>query len=266
MAKMPVLFIGHGSPMNIILDNEYTRSLARLGALLPRPKMIAVISAHWLTQGTAVTAAEKPRIIYDFYGFPKALYDISYPCPGGIASSLQLSEVINKEKLKLDDQWGIDHGAWAVLKHMYPAADIPVVEISLDQTKSGKFHYELGKKLISLREEGVLVIGSGNIVHNLYQANFENLDAKPYSWAVEYDQAVKRCLLEQNHEALIEYEKLTPSAALAVPTNEHYLPLLYTLALQKAEDKISFIYEGMQNASISMRCIYIGEDADNFYK
>lgn len=263
MKKMPLLFIGHGSPMNIILDNGYTRSLKRLGSLLPKPKAILVVSAHWLTKGSFITFAKEPNIIYDFYGFPKELYEMKYPCPGGAAYSEQLPNVMAATGIQATMEWGLDHAAWAVLKHMYPQADIPVMELSLDYTKPAQYHYELGRKLSLLREEGILIIGSGNIVHNLRRIEMET-EAKPYSWAVTYDETVKVCLTERNHSALIHYETLNPDASLAVPTNEHYLPLLYVLGMQGETESLSFTYEGIQNASISMRCLYIGENAKAF--
>lgn len=250
--KMPILFIGHGSPMNIIADNGYTRSLAELGQRLPRPQAIAVVSAHYMNRGTYITNAATPETLYDFYGFPAELYRVTYPCPGSPALAARVEELTGGAVMG-HDKWGIDHAAWAVLTHMYHQHDIPVVEISLDVGKSPQEHYDLGKKLAPLRDEGVLVIGSGNIVHNLSVIKFADMYGPPYPWAVEFDAAVADLLQARDHRALINYEGL-PHARLAVPTSEHYLPLLYTIAMQDDDDELDVIYSEIQNASISMRC------------
>ncbi|MPL58349.1 4,5-DOPA dioxygenase extradiol [bioreactor metagenome] len=255
--KMPVLFIGHGSPINIVEDNSYTRSLAELGNTLPKPEAIVVVSAHWQTRQTYITAAKMPPTIYDFYGFSEELYQIGYPCPGSpeIASLVQ---GITKGQVYGDSQRGIDHAAWAVLKHMYPNADIPTLEMSLDLRKSPQDHYEMGKKLAPLRQEGVLIVGSGNIVHNLARSDFSRLYGnETYPWAAENDKLVAEALMSRDHERLIHYENL-PYAAMAVPTNEHYLPMLYAIALQEETDHLKFTCTDMQNASISMRSFIIG--------
>lgn len=257
MKKMPVLFLGHGSPMNIVIENQFTKSLVQLGKTLPVPRAILVVSAHWQTRGTFITAGKTPEIIYDFYGFPQQLYDVTYPCPGAFDQIQECSDVFKNAGINYDDERGLDHAAWAVLKHMYPNGDIPVMELSLDHKKTPQEHYELGRKLAPLREEGVLIIGSGNIVHNLRLVDW-NMDAKPYDWAVNFDEVVKKCILEKNHEALIAYEKLGHDGAQSIPTNEHYLPMLYSLALQEENEDVAFSYEGFQNASISMRGFLIG--------
>lgn len=259
--KMPALFLAHGSPMNAVSQNHFTDSLQQLAKRIPVPKAIMVISAHWLTQGPRVTCGETPRTIHDFYGFPRELYQIDYPCPGSPHYSTVAKTLANKHHICCDDSWGIDHAAWSVLRHIYPHADIPVFELSLDYTQPAEYHYQLAKELAPLREQGVLCVGSGNIVHNLYQADFANFNAEPYAWAVEFDQAVKNSLLSANHKALVHYESLTKNAGLAVPTNEHYLPMLYSLALQEHGETLSFVYEGFQNASVSMRSFIIGEKA-----
>lgn len=248
---MPVLFIGHGSPLNIIEDNSYTRSLVDLANQLPIPKAIVVISAHWQTDKTHISSSPTPQTIYDFYGFPDELYQIKYNCPGSpeIAAFVQQ---ITQEEIRCEPNQGIDHAGWAVLNHMYPHANIPTLEISLDVNKSALEHYRLGKKLAPLREEGVLVIGSGNIVHNLSRINFSSLYGEVYPWAAEYDGQVAKALITQNHSSLIDYQKF-PYANIAVPTNEHYLPMLYTIALQKETDKLRFTCTDIQNGSISMR-------------
>lgn len=262
--KMPVLFVGHGSPMNIISDNSYTRSLAALGKSLPRPKAIMVISAHWLTPGTFVTCMERPRTIHDFYGFPAELYKIRYASPGSPDEAKFIVESAQKVSIGCNSDWGLDHASWAVLKHMYPAADIPVFEMSLDYSfnewhpKSIQYHYDLAKELAGLRKRGVLIIGSGNIVHNLAMIDFENTDAGPFEWAKGFDEQVKKNLVDENHEDLIHYRKMGKTATLAVPTLDHYLPMIYAIALQEKNEPLTFIHEGFQNASISMRCFRIG--------
>jgi 4,5-DOPA dioxygenase extradiol len=262
--KMPVLFIGHGSPLNIILKNDFTSALAKLGKELPKPEAIMVISAHWLTRGTYVTCMERPRTIYDFYGFPQELYEIEYPSPGAPGQAGLVKELIKKAPVKCNSDWGLDHASWAVLKHMYPEADIPVFEMSLDYSfnewnpKPLQYHYELASGLAGLREKGILIIGSGNVVHNLGLIDFRNMDAKTYDWAVEFDEKLKFNLLHKNHRELINYKDMGEEAYLAVPTLDHYLPMIYAIALQGKNEPLTFVYEGFQNASISMRCFMIG--------
>jgi 4,5-DOPA dioxygenase extradiol len=262
--KMPLLFIGHGSPLNIILDNSFTQSLAAWGKRLPRPRAIMVISAHWLTAGTFVTCMDKPRTIHDFYGFPDELYKISYKSPGAPVEAQFASSAVRNAEVQCNLDWGLDHGSWAVLKHLYPAADIPVFELSLDYTfnewqpKPLQYHYELAAELAGLRKRGVLIIGSGNIVHNLGRIDFHNMEAEPYPWAVEFDEQVKECLRSGSHWELLQLEKLGKSAALGVPTLDHYLPMIYVLGLQEKGEPLTFTHEGFQNGSISMRCFQIG--------
>ena len=263
-SRMPVLFIGHGSPLNIILDNSYTRSLAALGADLPKPKAILVVSAHWLTKGTFVTCTERPRTIHDFYGFPDELYTLRYPSPGAPGEARRVIETVKKVKVSCGNEWGLDHASWAVLIHLYPDADIPVFEMSLSYTfnewhpKPLQYHYDLAKELSELRRSGVLVIGSGNIVHNLGMLDFENIDASTFDWAGEFDGKVKAHLESGNHAELIHYRNMGPSALLAVPTLDHYLPLIYAIALQEKDEPLTFVHEGFQYGSISMRCFRIG--------
>ncbi len=262
--KMPALFIGHGSPMNCILDNSYTQSLRALGRSLPRPEAIMVVSAHWLTAGTFVGCMARPETIHDFSGFPDALYALRYPSPGAAATARAVTELVRNAQVRCRDDWGLDHAAWAVLRHMYPEADVPVFEMSLDYSfnewhpKPLRYHYDLGKELAALRRRGVLILGSGNIVHNLGMLDFENIDAEPFAWAEEFDAAVKDRLESGDHEGLLDLEALGPSAALAVPTLDHYLPLLSIVALQEKDDPLTFPHEGMQHGSISMRCVRIG--------
>jgi 4,5-DOPA dioxygenase extradiol len=263
--KMPVLFIGHGSPMNIIADNDFTRSLVKLGKDLPQPRAILVVSAHWLTTGTFVTCEEKPKTIHDFFGFPEELYRIHYPSPGSPADARLITEKVKTPTVKCSTEWGLDHASWAILKHMYPKADIPVIEMSLDYPpyddgggKTLRYYYDLAKQLTFLREKSVLIIGSGNIVHNLNAADYEYTNAKPYDWAVEFDEQVKSNLLNRNHEALLDFHHLTPAAVLSAPTLDHYMPMIFAIALQGKGDDLTFTYEGFQNASVSMRCFKIG--------
>jgi 4,5-DOPA dioxygenase extradiol len=262
--KMPVLFIGHGSPMNIVLKNGYTQCLTDLGKTMPTPRAILVISAHWLTDGTFVTCAPKPKTIYDFYGFPDELYRLTYPAPGSPADAQLITTLVKTPVVKCDTAWGLDHATWAVLRHMYPAANIPVLEMSLDYSPyngwnrpSLQYFYDLAKQLAPLREKGVLIIGSGNIVHNLRVIDMD-IDAKPYDWAVEFDEKVKRSLLEKNHSVLLDCQNTDRATALAVPTLDHYLPMLFAAALQEKDEKLEFVHEGFQNRSISMRCFKIG--------
>ncbi len=253
--RMPALFVGHGSPMNGIEENVFTRSWTQLALNIPEPKAILVISAHWLTEGTFVHIAQKPKTIHDFWGFPKELYDLAYPCPGAPAYA-QATRKILSDDTKTDMDWGIDHGAWIVLHRMYPEADIPVFQMSIDISKPSQFHYELGKQLSPLREKGVLIMGSGNIVHNLGRIDF-NEDAKIFDWAQEFDEVASLLIKKQDHKALIDYEKLGHVAALSIPTPDHYWPLLYTLGLQQKGEEASFPVVGMAHGSISMRSVLI---------
>ena len=262
--KMPVLFIGHGSPENLVLDNSFTRSLTALGKSLPKPKAIMVISAHWLTGGTFVTCMDRPRTIYDFYGFPKELYEMTYPSPGGPEEAAIAIKAVRKTAMKCDMDWGLDHASWAVLKHMYPRADIPVFEMSLDYSfnewhpRPVQYHYDLASELSELRKRGILIIGSGNIVHNLGVLDFENIDAEPFDWAAEFDEKVKANLLNGNHRDLVHYSNMGRTSTLAVPALDHYLPMIYAVALREKNEPLSFVHEGFQYGSVSMRCFQVG--------
>lgn len=254
--KLPALFIGHGSPMNAILDNSYTRALKKFADKIERPKAILVVSAHWQTRGTYITYKDEPTQIYDFYGFPKQLYDIKYEPKNCKKYSKIILEELKDENIKPTNDWGLDHAAWAVLVHMYPKADIPVIEMSLNILLDEESHYNLGKKLYKLREKGILVIGSGNIVHNLMKFK-EKIDAEPFNWAIAFDKYISDAIINKQHDKLVNYKSVGRAAQLAVPTDEHYLPLLYVLAMQQENDSIEFEYEGIQNGSMSMRCIKI---------
>jgi 4,5-DOPA dioxygenase extradiol len=253
--KMPVLFVGHGNPMNVIEDNEFSRAWETAGKTLPRPKAIICISAHWVTRGTLVTAVDRPRTIYDFYGFPPEMYEIRYDAPGAPDLAAQLRRVIKKTEVRPDLEWGLDHGTWTVLKRMFPQADVPVIQLSLDATREAGFHYELGRQLKELREEGVLIIGSGNIVHNLRMARF---DESAYTWAVEFDQRIAQWITQNEHDPIVHYEKGDQAAALAINTAEHYVPLLYSLALKDEDEPVSFFADKVMGGSISMRSVRIG--------
>ena len=253
--KMPVLFIGHGSPMNAIEENEFSQSWEAISQTMPQPKAILCISAHWETASTQVTAMAHPKTIHDFYGFPRELNEMQYPAPGSPELAEKVCQLLAAEHVTADQSWGLDHGAWSVLARMYPQAEVPVVQLSLAQTRDGQLHYELGKKLAPLREEGVLILGSGNIVHNLRLMSFEG---EPYLWAVEFDQQAKAWIESKNHSRLIHFQELGRSAALAINSAEHFLPLMYILALQQIGEEAAFYCEAMSLGSFSMRCVRFG--------
>jgi 4,5-DOPA dioxygenase extradiol len=257
-SQMPVLFVGHGNPMNALADNAFTRKLTNWGiSFAEKPKAILMISAHWQTKGTHVMISAKPRTIHDFGGFPEQLYKVQYLAPGSPGFAREAKQLITSTSVMEDDQWGLDHGTWTVLKHMFPMADIPVFQLSIDFTKPPQYHYNLAQELRTLRKKGVLIIGSGNIVHNLYQIEFDE-NAKPYDWAIEFDETVKSKLQAKEYESLINYPLLGRTASLSVPSNDHYLPMLYSLGLTDKKEMLAFTYEEIQNASISMRCFQIG--------
>jgi len=254
---MPALFVGHGSPMNAIEDNEFCQAWIEAGRSLPRPQAILCVSAHWETSGTQVTAMEQPRTIHDFGGFPPALYAQQYPAPGSPALARLVQETVKDVRIDLDASWGLDHGAWSVLIRMFPQADIPVVQLSLDTTQPPAFHYALGQALRPLRNRGILIVGSGNVVHNLRAARLDD-EHGAYDWAREFDATARRLIVARDHQALVNYERLGPSARLAIPTHEHYLPLLYVLSLQEPGDEVSFFAERIVYYALSMRSLRIG--------
>ncbi len=254
--QMPAFFIGHGNPMNALYDNTFTKALSHSVVGIPKPKAILVVSAHWQTKGTFVTSMIAPKTIHDFGGFPKELFAVEYPAPGSPEFAKQVIQQVKSTTIQDDHDWGLDHGAWTILKHMYPNADIPVFQMSLDYAKSAQWHYELAKELNVLRSKGLLIVGSGNIVHNLGRVSWEDPNAK-YDWSIEFDEKVKSDLLKRDHTDLINYEKIGKSALLSVPTNEHYLPMLYAAALQQKNENVNFVYEGIEMGSISMRCFKI---------
>lgn len=257
-ARMPVLFIGHGSPMNAIENSSFTHVLSECGQRLPKPSAIVAISAHWMTaDGTGVTANAHPKTIHDFGGFPQALFDMQYPAPGQTALAAQVKEMLSPiAHLTMD--WGLDHGTWSVLHHLYPKADIPVIQVSMDQTKDGNYHYSVGQRLASLRDQGVLIIGSGNVVHNLrYVENIPERGTASALWAQQFDDAVKEALANRNDQLLTEYQRM-PGAARSVQTPEHYWPLLYILGAGHADGAPKTIYESFQLGTLSMRCVQFG--------
>lgn len=257
--KQPVLFIGHGNPMNAITDNGYTQALKKISENIDRPKAILVISAHWQTKGTNITVSDDPRQIYDFYGFPEELYNVVYQPSGKKELSEEIIKTLTKENISVTgaEYWGLDHGAWAVLTHIYPEGDIPVLQMSLDMDLDELSHYNIGKELSFLRDMGVLIIGSGNIVHNLREMNHETL-SEPHPWAVEFDKYIADAVAEVRHENLISYKKAGECAEQSLPTDEHYLPLLYVVAMQEEGEKIEFLFEEIHHSSLSMRCLRIG--------
>ena len=256
--RMPALFLAHGSPMNIIERNAFTEALAQMPRDLPHPEGIVVISAHWQSRGTRVTCTEHPRTIHDFVGFPEELYRIGYPAPGSPRLARRVQEVLGLDESSGDQQRGLDHGAWSVLYHMYPMAFTPVVQLSLGVSLTPAERMHMGGRLLPLRDEGILIIGSGNVVHNLRMVDFDNEDARPYKWAEAFDGWVDRCLTSGRLDDLARYEDLAPSAELAVPTDEHYTPLLYVAGLRQPDEPVVTVFAGFQNASLSMRCVRVG--------
>jgi 4,5-DOPA dioxygenase extradiol len=259
--KMPVLFVGHGNPMNAISENEFVTGWRNVAKNLPKPKAILCISAHWETNGTMVTAMKSPETIHDFGGFPKELFETKYPAPGSPELALETKNTIKKTVVGLDEKWGLDHGTWSVLKPMFPKADIPVIQLSLDYNQSPRDHYELAKELSALRNKGVLIVGSGNMVHNLGMvkaASMQDLDKEyGYDWALEMNDIFKTKIKEHDHTALINYESLSKSAKLAIPTREHYLPLLYILALQEKNEQTTFFNDKALAGSLTMTSVLI---------
>ncbi|HEX3251653.1 MAG TPA: 4,5-DOPA dioxygenase extradiol [Pyrinomonadaceae bacterium] len=256
--SMPALFFGHGNPMNALQQNVWTEGWSALGAAVPTPRAILCISAHWYLPATLVTAMRAPRTIHDFGGFPRELYDVQYPAPGDPELASRIRDLLVPINVRFDEQWGLDHGTWSVLRHVFPNADVPVVQLSIDETQPAEFHYETGKQLVSLRDEGVLVIGSGNLVHNLHAYAWGRHEIEPLNWAMRFEERVRKLLETGNHGPLINYETLGPDAILAAPTPDHYLPLLYIAAMQRKDDQISFPVEGYDGGSISMLSVRIG--------
>jgi 4,5-DOPA dioxygenase extradiol len=253
----PVLFVGHGSPMNAIEQNEFTNGWQNVSRSLPKPSAILCISAHWETKGTFVTAMEKPSTIHDFGGFPQQLFDVQYPAPGSPELAAETQNLIEKTAVGLDNSWGLDHGAWSVIKHFFPEADVPVIQLSLDYRQDAQYHYDLGKQLAALRNKGILIVGSGNMVHNLRMIDWQKPDAG-FDWAQEANSTFKKLISSNDHQQLINYKKLGREIELSVPSPEHYLPLLYTLALKTDKEEVSFFNDKSVMGSISMTSVKIG--------
>jgi 4,5-DOPA dioxygenase extradiol len=256
--RMPAVFFGHGNPMNALSENRYSEGWRRLGEAVPRPVAILSVSAHWYIDETAVTAMEKPKTIHDFGGFPQELYEVLYPAPGNPALANAVRNILSPIPVRPDQRWGLDHGTWAVLCHVFPRADIPVIQLSIDATQPAAFHYEIGKRLAPLRDKGVFIIGSGNLVHNLHAYAWGGHASEPYDWAIRFEKQVRTLLLSSDHASLIACEDLGPDAMLSVPTPDHYLPLLYIIALQREGERISFPVEGIDGGSVSMLAVQIG--------
>jgi 4,5-DOPA dioxygenase extradiol len=257
--RMPVLFMGHGSPMNAIEENEFVAGFRKMGEGIPTPNAIICVSAHWETKGTFVTAMEKPETIHDFGGFPQALFDVQYPAPGSPQLAKEAKGAITKTTVGLDDKWGLDHGAWSVIKHLYPKADVPVIQLSLDYSQPAQYHYELAKELAALRKKGILIIGSGNIVHNLGMLAWNKLNEAGYGfdWAIEANEKMKKSILSGDHAPLINFRSQGRAFDLAIPTPEHFLPLLYTLALQEKDEKVTLFNDKAVAGSLTMTSVKI---------
>jgi 4,5-DOPA dioxygenase extradiol len=255
---MPAIFFGHGNPLNALHDNAYARGWAALGAEIPRPKAVLCISAHWYLPATAVTAMPNPRTLHDFGGFPRELFEVQYPAPGSPELARRVAELLAPLPVAMDQSWGLDHGTWSVLVHVYPNADIPVVQLSIDETKPALWHYELARKLAPLRDECVLIIGSGNLVHNLHTYSWGKEAVAPYDWAVRFETQARALIAAGDFAPLVAYESLGRDAMLSAPTPEHYLPLLYVLGQYRAGDAIAFPVEGFDGGSVSMLSVRIG--------
>jgi len=255
---MPAIFFGHGNPMNAISKNSYTDGWSSVGRAIPRPRAVLAVSAHWYKPDCAVTINTMPRTIHDFGGFPKKLYEIEYPAPGSPELAQRVKELLAPVSVGFDESWGLDHGTWCVLMHVFPDADVPIVQLSIDERQLPQYHYKMGKWLAPLREEGVLVIGSGNLVHNLHTYAWGHHGAKPFDWAVRFEEQVKDLLLRGKDEKLVSYERLGQDALLSIPTPDHYLPLLYVIGLRDKGDTVSFPVEGVDGGSVSMLAVQIG--------
>ncbi len=255
---MPAVFFGHGNPMNALHQNAWTKGWAAIGSAIPRPSAILCISAHWYLPATRVTAMSSPRTIYDFGGFPQKLYEVEYPAPGDPELARRVRDLLAPIDVGLDEHWGLDHGTWSVLCHVFPDANVPVVQLSIDENQPAEFHYEIGKRLTPLRDEGVFVVGSGNLVHNLHAYAWGKHDVEALTWGVSFERRARELLETGNHLPLVNYESLGSDAMLSVPTPDHYLPLLYIAGLQREDDEVSFPVEGFDGGSISMLSVRIG--------
>ncbi len=255
---MPAIFFGHGNPMNALSDNEYTRSWAAIGLSIPRPKAILCVSAHWYVPAVGVTAMQRPRTIHDFGGFPKELFEFQYPAPGSPELAGRVNELLGGDAILDTTRWGLDHGTWSVLCHVFPDADIPIVQLSIAETKPSEWHYEFAQRLAPLRYEGVLVVGSGNLVHNLHTYAWGKQDVEPFDWAVRFEETARDLIISGDHTPLANYERMGKDALLSAPTPDHFLPLLYVLGVRREGDEVSFPIGGFDGGSISMTSIRIG--------
>jgi 4,5-DOPA dioxygenase extradiol len=255
---MPAIFFGHGNPMNALYRNAWTEGWAAIGSSVPKPKAILCISAHWYVPTLAVTSMERPRTIHDFGGFPRELFEYQYPAPGSPELAARVQQLLETEVYADERQWGLDHGTWSVLCHAFPDADVPVVQLSIDETQPAEWHYEIAKKLLPLREEGVVVIGSGNLIHNLHTYAWGKHDVEPFDWALRFEETARQLITSGDHQPLVNYGSLGKDALLSAPTPDHYLPLIYVLALRRTEDEVSFPVEGFDGGSISMTSVQIG--------
>ena len=257
---MPVLFIGHGSPMNGIEDNEFSRRWTQMAREIPTPAAVLVVSAHWFSKGTKITAMDFPETIHDFGGFPQQLFDVQYPAPGNPALAKETAALLHSAHVELDHDWGLDHGTWTIIRHMYPDAKIPVLQLSIDYTKSPQYHYDLAAELYELRKKGVLIIGSGNMVHNLRMVAWDKMNQPGfgYDWALSMNDKFKQLIADGNHQPLINFESLGSEGRLAIPTPDHYLPLLYTMGLKTSRDQVSFFNDQAVAGSLTMTSVKIG--------
>ena len=256
--RTPAIFFGHGNPLNALLDNAYTKAWSEMGARLARPRAILSISAHWYVPETAVTAMAAPRTIHDFGGFPQELYRVQYPAPGDPELASTVQRMLSPLEVRLDGQWGLDHGTWSVLCHVFPEADVPVVQLSIDETQPPAFHYDLGRRLRRLRDDGVLLIGSGDVVHNLHTYAWGGRPVEPFDWAVRFEAVARELIGKGQHAPLIDYGSLGPDALRSIPTPDHYLPLLYVLGAGHEDDAVTFPVEGMDGGSVSMLAVRLG--------
>ncbi|MGK2925483.1 MAG: 4,5-DOPA dioxygenase extradiol [Lysobacterales bacterium] len=265
---LPSLFLGHGNPMNAIRDTSYSRAWQSIGARIPRPRAVLAVSAHWYVAASAVTVSTAPRTLHDFGGFPDELYRVRYPAPGDPDLARRVRELLAPVDVALDGDWGLDHGTWSVLRHLYPAADVPVVQLSIDASQPPAFHFAVGQALAALRAEGVLIVGSGNVVHNLREYDWSGQGAKPQAWAARFEQEARSLIVADDPAPLIDYSRLGPDALRSVPTPEHYLPLLYVLGSRRPEDHVSFPVEGIEGGTVSMLAVELGgrlQDLDQRY-
>ncbi|HEV7395599.1 MAG TPA: 4,5-DOPA dioxygenase extradiol [Pyrinomonadaceae bacterium] len=258
MTRTPAIFFGHGNPLNALQQNAWTECWRSIGESLAQPKAIVCVSAHWYVPETAVTSMSRPRTIHDFGGFPRELYEVQYPAPGDPQIADRVAELLAPTRVVRDNQWGLDHGTWSVLCHVLPKADVPVIQLSIDETQPARFHYDLAKRLAPLRDEGILIMGSGNLVHNLHTYAWGRHPVEPFDWNLRFEKQARDLMLSGDHDPLIEYETLGRDAMLSVPTPEHYLPLLYVIALQEHSEPVSFPVSGVDGGSISMTTVRVG--------